>query len=281
MKKSRASSEDRPRVRAGRRGTATPAAPEPMRAAANISIVLVEPQSPGNVGSTARAMMNTGFSDLVLINPCEYFNDDAFSMACNAAAVLKNARVFQDLASYRGEPRLVVGTTRRIGRVRYPVMTLGEAAPVILSHAEKNRVAVLFGREDKGLTNDEIAVCDMLVEIPTHEDYPSMNLAHAVLTVCYRLFIVERPKAPAIVAADPGEVEGMYAHMEKALRSIGYGATNDGYLLKAIIRSFKRLFGRTALMQKEVNMLRGILTSIEEAAKDPGSASRETDGRKR
>ncbi|MBW7957516.1 MAG: RNA methyltransferase [Deltaproteobacteria bacterium] len=242
----------------------------------NISIVLVEPQSSGNVGSVARAMRNTGFSDLVLINPCDYRNNESYSMACKADGVLAEARVFTDLETYIPEPRVLVGTTRRIGRHRYPVLTLSEAVPEILRLASSNRVAILFGREDKGLLNEEIPLCDMLVEIPTSDDYPSINLSHAVFTVCHHLYTAACPKAPTIKVAPREELEQMYEHMERTLRGIGYGDKGGEYLLEAMMRSFRRLFGRTGLMQKEVNMLRGVFTQIEARTINP-----EEDGEKR
>ncbi|CAG1064557.1 tRNA (cytidine/uridine/adenosine-2'-O-)-methyltransferase TrmJ [uncultured bacterium] len=242
-------------------------APKPP-ANSNISIVLVEPQSSGNVGSVARAMRNTDFTDLVLINPCDYKNNESYSMACKADDVLARARVFPTLESYIGEPSIVVGTTRRVGRNRFPVMTLAEAVPVILRLAASNRVGILFGREDKGLRNEEIPPCDILVEIPTSEDYPSINLSHAVFTVCHHLFTAQVPKADTIKAAPKEEVEKMYAHIERTLKGLGYGDAGGEYLLEAIMRNFKRLFGRTGLMLKEVNMLRGILSQVEKRAVD-------------
>lgn len=236
--------------------------PKP-QANSNISIVLVEPQSSGNVGSVARAMRNTDFTDLVLINPCDYKNNESYSMACKADDVLARARVFPTLDAYIGEPSTIVAMTRRVGRNRFPVLTLDEAVPVILRLAASNRVAVLFGREDKGLLNEEIPPCDILVEIPTSEDYPSINLSHAVFTVCHHLFTAQTPKAHAIKAAPKEEVEKMYAHIERTLKALEYGDNGGEHLLEAIMRNFKRLFGRTGLMLKEVNMLRGILSQVE------------------
>jgi tRNA/rRNA methyltransferase len=126
---------------------------------------------------------------------------------------------------------------------------------------------VLFGREDKGLKNDEIKICDILLEIPTHEDYPSLNLSHAVLLVCHELFkacVSGAVPAPGIKAAPRKEYDEMFVHMEEALRTLGYGGKGGEYLLKTILRTFRRLFGRTALMPKEVNMLRGIFTQIQD-----------------
>ena len=233
----------------------------------NISVVLVEPQSAGNVGSVARVMRNTGFGSLVLVKPCEYLNNDGYSMACNACDLLFGAQVYPAIDEAVKDSAIVVGTTRRIGKIRYPVMTLDEAAPKLLEMGVKNRVSLLFGREDKGLKNEEIGLCDILLEVPTHPDYPSLNLSHAVFAVLYRLFTMAAPKGPVISAVPHAQVEQMYLHMEQALRGLGYGEKGGEYLLATIMRSFRRLFGRTGLMQKEVNMLRGIFTQIEDRVK--------------
>ncbi len=239
-----------------------------MEKMSNFRIVLVEPQSPGNVGSVARAMKNTGFSNLALVNPCDYMNNDGWSMACKADGVLRNASVHADIRECVKDSGLIVGTTRRMGRERYPVMTLKEAAPKMLEMGRNNTVSILFGREDRGLRNDEIPLCDMLVEIPAAPEYQSINLSHAVFIVCYELFSLVERRAPVVVAAPAEEKERMYAHMELALRALGYGEQGGEYLLTAIMRSFRRLFGRTGLMQKEINMLRGIFTQIEERTRD-------------
>lgn len=247
-------------------------APRAEAKAGNISIVLVEPQSPGNVGSVARAMKNTGFSDLVLVNPCDHLNNEAYCMACKADDVLTGATVYPALDECIKNTGILVGTTRRMGRLRYPLMTLEEAVPKILEMSETNRVSILFGREDRGLENDEIPRCDILLEIPTSPAYPSLNLAQAVLMVCFHLFTAQSRKAPVIEVAPREQLERMYVHMEEALRALGYGEQGGEYLLQTIMRSFRRLYGRTGLMQKEINMLRGIFAQIEGrvAPKGPG-----------
>jgi tRNA/rRNA methyltransferase len=243
--------------------TRTAAAPAGAIRLRNVSIVLVEPQSPGNVGSVARVMMNTGFNDLVLINPCPYHNNEAYSMACKADPLLLSARTVPGLDAYAPGAGMTAGATRRSGRLRHPVLTLDEAAPMMLGHARGNKVSILFGREDRGLTNEELRGCDMLFEIPTHQGYPSLNLSHAVLLVCHRLFTMAEPRGATIVAADRAGVEEMFSHMERMLRGLGYGEKGGKHLLDSILRGSRRLFGRTGLMQKEVNMLRGIFTRVE------------------
>lgn len=233
----------------------------------NISIVLVEPRSPGNIGSAARAMSNTGFKCLQLVSPCDYKNNEGYSMACKADGLLLKAEVFDDLHDCVERAAVVVGTTRRKGRIRWPVMTLAEAVPKILELSAANKVAILFGREDRGLTNDEVLLCDILVEIASSEEYPSLNLSHAVFAVCYHLFTTAAPLVPAITTVPRVELNGLYKHLEEALRTLNYGEQGNEYLLKTILHNTKRLFGRTGLMQHEVNMLRGIFTQIMDRVK--------------
>lgn len=248
----------------------------------NISIVLVEPQSSGNIGSVARAMKNTNLSNLILINPTDYKNDEAYKMACKADDVLLGAKVFTKLSDAIKDSSLVIGTTRRKGRMRYPVLTFYDVLPQIIQVTQKNKVCFLFGREDKGLSNEELKLCSNIVEIPTNKNYPSLNLSHAVFLVCYEIFKATPSPFPlptgerrvpirrmggvrgqSITLATIDEINSMYIHLEKTLQKLGYGEKGGAYLLEAIMRSFKRLFGRTALMQKEVNMIRGICAQIE------------------
>jgi len=180
--------------------------------------------------------------------------------------VLLSAGEYPSIEEAIKDTPIVVGTTRRLGRERVPVYTLDMAVPMIYSLAARNKVSILFGREDKGLKNDEIRSCGILLEIPTHPGYPSLNLAQAVMLVCYGLYsagLNEDPPPPSVKSAPRKETEEMFVHMEEALKTLGYGAEGGEYLLKAIMRTMRRLYGRTALMQKEVNMLRGIFAQIQ------------------
>ncbi|MFQ5428173.1 MAG: RNA methyltransferase [Thermodesulfobacteriota bacterium] len=230
----------------------------------NISIVLVEPCGPANIGATARALANCGLSDLVLVNPCEYKNDECFGRACNAGEIVLQARTFPTLAECVKEFGFVLGTTRRTGKLREPLLEIGGAVSMIKGMSEKNAVALLFGREDRGLVNSELALCDALLELPAHEDYPSLNLSHAVFLLCHYLYMDCVTSGPLldIRAAPREEREKMYAHLEETLRALDYGDEGREFLLRAIIKNFRVLYGRTSLMEKEVNMLRGLFTQI-------------------
>ncbi|MBE9527772.1 MAG: RNA methyltransferase [Proteobacteria bacterium] len=233
----------------------------------NLNIVLVEPRGSGNVGSVARAMMNTGLRNLVLVNPCHHMNNEALSMACNATDVLAAAEIYETVTDAISETPVTFGATRRTGRLRYPMLTLKEASAEILKFSATNRVSILFGREDKGLMNEETAECDVLFEIPSDPEYASLNLAQAVMVVCHTLFMDSLEQSgpavePSITAAPRADIAAMYVHLEATLKELEYGEQGGEHILRAIMRSFHRLWGRTALMDKEVNMIRGILNQI-------------------
>ncbi|HZX35109.1 MAG TPA: RNA methyltransferase [Thermodesulfobacteriota bacterium] len=237
------------------------------KARKNISIVLVEPKGAGNVGSVARVMKNTGFRNLVLVNSVQYKNDEGFSMACSASDVLLKAKEVKTLKQAVKDSHFIVGTTRRKGGARFPVFTMDEALPKILSVSKKNTVSILFGREDRGLENEETLFCDILFEIPAHRDMMSLNLSHAVFAVCHALFKTEASCVVELTlkSASREEVEAMHEHIERVLEKLGYAdEIKKGYLMPILLRNLRKIFGRTVLVEKEVNMLRGILTRIEE-----------------
>jgi len=241
------------------------------KALKNISIILVEPRSPGNIGSTARVMKNTGLRDLRIVTPADdpvdHQTEEALYLACNAMDLLGKAKFFPTIEAALKDAKMVVGTTRRTGKLRFPIFSLAEATEKIIGLGPANKVAILFGREDKGLKNEEIDLCDLLLEIPTHKDQPSLNLSHAVFAVCHSLFTSSVPLEPPFELAEREVVLNMYAHLETTLRQLGYGdhRKHGDYLLDSIMRNFKRLFGRSSLMEKEANMIRGILTSMDQA----------------
>src|SRR5262245_6493408 len=134
----------------------------------NIRIVLVEPQHAGNIGGVARAMKNMAFSRLVLVNPADHLALEARMMAMDAFDILQRAQVVSSLSQAVGEAGYVLGTTRRLGKARQAQQTSRSIAPLILELAASNPVALVFGREDSGLSNDELSQCHELISIPAH-----------------------------------------------------------------------------------------------------------------
>lgn len=236
----------------------------------NIFVVLSEPKGPMNVGSTARAMNNAGLKDLVLVNPCEFTGEDARKMASGCNDTLLGATVFSSTREAVADASYVVGMTCREGKYRQNIMSPDELAETLIPVTQKNRVALLFGTERTGLNNEEIALCDSLVTIPTSSLNVSLNLSQAVLLVCYEIFKTSIGEAEKVAddnereIATSNEMEQMYEHMEDIFRRIGYlNPQNPGHIMMAI----RNIFARTALDGREVNLLRGIFGKIDCYAK--------------
>ena len=234
-------------------------------APASTVIVLVEPQSPGNVGMVCRAMKNMGLSELSLVNPCPNNHPEASKFAVSAKDLLERAVIFPTLAEALADCPYSVATTRRHGKYRQEIFSPTEIAAKVRTSAGDGRTAFVFGREDSGLTTDEVAMCRWQATIPTADEYGSLNLAQAVLIFCYELLTaaggsVPRPeRSPAPV----GDLETLYDHMERSLLRIGFlNPQNPDHLM----RTFRRIFARAELDDREVAVLRGLMSQIDWAA---------------
>lgn len=231
----------------------------------NVVVVLVEPQGSLNIGSVCRAMMNFGFCELRLVNPsADHLGDEARRMAVKAGALLEQARIFADLAAATADCQLAFGTTRRFGKYREEFLHPDEAARHLLPLTEKGRVALVFGREDKGLLTAELDLCQRFITIPTSDELPSMNLAQAVSLCLYetsKTLGELRGKSHGRKSLATGKVlEGMYAHMKRSLLDIEF---LDPQNPDHILRSFRRIFGRSGLNDREVRILHGMFRSID------------------
>jgi len=230
-----------------------------------ISVVLVEPQGPLNIGSVCRAMMNFGFSDLRLVNPvADHLGDDARRMAVKASGILENARIYNDLRSALGDCVLALGTTRRFGKYREDFLHPDDAAKEFAPLTEQGKVAWVFGREDKGLATAELDFCQRFVTIPTEDACPSMNLAQSVSICLYetaKARAASRGKTADGKRASSVEVlEGMFQHMRGTLTDIGF---LDPQNPDHILRSFRRIFGRAGLNDRDVRILRGLWSRLD------------------
>jgi len=236
----------------------------PLPILSRVRVVLVEPQYGGNIGQCARAMINTGLARLVLVNPREHLTDEAFWMAREGRAIVEGAEVVASLAEALRPVGLAVATTRRIGKYRQPDGTPREAAGRIVPLlAAGNEVALVFGREDFGLRGEELDLCQWIVSIPASDDFPSLNLAQAVLVCAYELFLTasadEEPVEAAEVLAGPEKLERFYEHLHDVLTEIRFLIGDQA---PAVFRSLRRLFGRAALQPREVKMLHGVLGQV-------------------
>jgi TrmH family RNA methyltransferase len=232
----------------------------------NITFILIEPKEPGNIGASARAMMNMGFKNLELVNPGHFFTSEAKQMACQGVAVLEKANVFNNFGEAVGDKHLVVGTTRRLGKRRGLIAPLQEGVKRILAASRKNRVAILFGRERNGMTNREIDECGFLVTIPSEPAVPSLNLAQSVMLVAYELSRKTYKTAwPELVARE--EFDPLYARIQSTIELLEYVPRGDSSLEKTIMRNLKHFIGRAGLTEWETKMIHGLCTQVEKRLK--------------
>jgi tRNA/rRNA methyltransferase len=224
--------------------------------------VLVEPQHSGNIGAVARAMKNMALSQLVLVRPVDHLAMEARMMAMHAFDILQQVRIAPSLAEAVGDAGYVVGTTRRLGKTRQARLSPRAIAPLLLELASANPVALVFGREDSGLTNEELQQCHELITIPAHPQFGSLNLAQAVLLVCYELYLatVAEPAPAPKKLATAAELERLYERLRQILTRVGFlhGSHPD-----RMMGYFRRFFARQGLGSRDVKIFLGVLRQIE------------------
>jgi TrmH family RNA methyltransferase len=233
--------------------------------AAPIRIVLVDTSHPGNIGAAARAMKNMGLTELHLVRPVQFPHDEATARASGADDVLLNAQVHDSFDAAIADCGLVVGTSARQRHLPWDLVEPRECATRLTAAAKLGPAALVFGAERMGLTNVELARCNLLVTIPTHPDYSSLNVAMAVQLLTYEIWLQRRPGAPPppdrdVPLSSSEEMTRLYAHIEQVLNEIEfYDRSGSGQLMARI----RRLFNRAQVDQNEMNILRGILTSVQ------------------
>jgi len=251
----------------------------------NVRIVLVETSHPGNIGATARAMKNMTLTDLAIVSPRKYSEADgegkgkgkAYARASGATDVLYAATQYDSLSAAIADCDLVIGASARLRAITWPELNPREMAEKILSvqtessvnnensQAIYKKAAIVFGREDSGLTNDEMDLCQYLVHIPANADYTSLNIAAAVQVLCYELHMTALLNEGRIAKApndhpmaSSQEIEYFYEHLEQSLVDMNFLNRDNPMQL---MRRLRKLFNRSGLDKIEVNILRGILTA--------------------
>jgi tRNA/rRNA methyltransferase len=232
-----------------------------------VAFVLVTPRQAGNIGAAARALKNMGFADLRIVAPAPSRKSRAATtMAVHGRDVLAAAREYPNLAAAVADCSMVVGTTCRPGPYRAGAAAVRDAAREMASMGPDNRLALVFGPEDRGLANRELKLCHRLVTIPSSPGYASLNLAQAVLIVAYELMLAalgaaEPRGAPAMAPAE--EVEAMMTRMVDALLAIGFlPADNPDHIMFTI----RAIFGRAGLTRRDVDILSGMARQMRWAA---------------
>ena len=235
----------------------------------SVKVVLVGTTHPGNIGATARAMKNMGILNLVLVTPKEFPSDVATYRSKAAKDVLEKAEVFDDLESAVSDCELVIGTSARGRTVPWPILNPKKAAEEVSNAALYNNVAIVFGREDRGLTNEELGLCNLHVHIPTDPEYSSLNVAQAVQILVYEIRVAlldneEERDYWDVQLANNEQIERLIDHMDELMQEVEfYDVDNPRKLLIRVRRFFKR--SKIDLM--EANIFRGLFATIQKKFK--------------
>ncbi|MHC1636175.1 MAG: RNA methyltransferase [Candidatus Methanospirareceae archaeon] len=224
-----------------------------------VRTILVEPKNEENIGAVARVIKNFGFSSLFLVKPREKIGEKAFTVASHAVDILQNCNIVDSLEEAIRDASIVVGTTSKPGvsqnkHLRMPFLTPRELRKKV--EGKEGVLCILFGREDIGLKNEELKLCDIIVCIPTHPNYAAMNVSHAAAIILYELSDIKRG---SIKLASKEDKERLYKHIEKFFEEIEYRK----HKREKTLLMLRRIFGRAELTSKEVRTLRGILSKAE------------------
>jgi len=232
-----------------------------------LTIILVEPQQPGNIGMVCRAMANFGVSELRLVTPCEHRHPEARKFAVAAGQLLDGAKVFATLSEALADLQLSVATTRRSGRFRGELLHSSELPRRLASLPEETRIGLVFGREDAGLTSEEVATCSLAATVATSSEQGSLNLAQAVL-----LFLYELARQPQQAAADAvrelppqAELDGLFRQIDEVLERIAFSNPSRP---EAVRHRVRQLFNRIGPDKDEVAFLRGMWSQIASSVND-------------
>lgn len=243
-----------------------------------LRIVMINTSDSGNIGAAARAMKTMGLRQLVLVQPEEFPTAKATARASAAADLLHNARVVQTLDEAIGDCQLVFGTSARLRTIPWPLIDPRQGAARVMNEPEGADIAILFGREDAGLTNEELRRCHFHICIPANEEYPVLNIGAAIQVICYemRMAALERQASP--VAPDQSgmqqwdeplvsseDMERFLRHFEETLLDINFFDPNNP---KQLVTRVRRLFLRTRMDRLEMNLLRGVLSTVQKRVKE-------------
>jgi len=251
----------------------------------NIRIVLVNTSHPGNIGATARAMKNMGLRDLHLVAPHDFPSGVAIGRAVSATDILDNAVVTERLEDSIADCGIVIGASARARSIPWPLLSPPECAQQVADSSAHNKVALVFGREDSGLTNEELQLCHFHVNIPADDEYSSLNLAAAVMVISYevRMALLARQEAPHrprktgggqgtaadasveeddwdVPRATAGQLENFYQHFEQVMVDLNF---HDRENPRMLMMRMRRLFGRIIPDQMEISILRGFLAHVD------------------
>ena len=231
-----------------------------------IYVVFVEPESPGNIGFLARTMKNFGLTDLILINPCKLENESYYK-AMHARDVVSNSETYYSLKEFLKSKKIdsAIGTTGNAGG-SYNVARIAVSPEQLADSINYNgNLALIFGREGNGLSNQEITLCDVIVSIPTHDYYPILNITHAAAIIFYEMFKREKSyPVDRLEAASASEKEALFNFMDEIILKLGYPQHKS----KNASIVFRRIIGRAFISEREVHTLKGTFRRIKARIKE-------------
>ena len=239
----------------------------------NISFILVGTTHPGNIGAAARAMKNMGIYQMRLVSPKEFPHEKAFFRAKAATDVLEKAEVHKSLNDAISEAKLVIGTSARNRKVPWPIVSPREAAEEVVSFSKtsEGKTAVIFGREDRGLTNEELGLCNLHVHIPSSDEYPSLNLSQAIQIIAYEIRLkalsyegkLEKQEWD-VPLAENAEIERLIEHFDELMQDVEFYETDNP---RQLLTRVRRFFKRSKLDHMEANIFRGVFAAIQKKLK--------------
>ena len=236
----------------------------------NIRVVLVNTAHPGNIGASARAMKNMGLNQIILVQPKDFPSGVAIGRAASATDILESAVVVDSLQEAVADCGLVICASARSRKIPWPMLSPEQTGQKVIKEIGLTNIALVFGREDSGLSNEELQLGHFHVQIPSDEKYSSLNLAAAVLVICYEIRKAASKENTDAKSQDAeiwdqefatgDQVEHFYQHLEQVMIDINF---HDPKNPRQLMQRMRRLFGRVRLDVMELNILRGILTNIE------------------
>lgn len=246
-----------------------------MSSSYKIKIVLVEPSHPGNIGAAARAAKTMCIENLVLVNPADFPSGQARARATGALDVLERATLCDTLSEAIADCSFVVGSSARQRGLQCPEIAPSDLGDKVWQEVEQGNVAIVFGRESSGLTNEELDQCNYLTTIPANWEFSSLNMASAVQVLCYEIYkaYLNKTNSNAVLndeqldqLATAEELEHLLTHMKQVLEEIEFF---DPKQPKLLMRRLRQLYSRARLTQVETNILRGILSATQKMKRDP------------
>lgn len=230
-----------------------------------LAVILVGAQGDANIGASARAMKNFGFTDLRLVGCTDHLTSPAYTWSAGAKDVLTEAKTYDSLDCALKDISFSVAFTRRIGKARKRFLTLPKAKPWLIERLNLGSMAFVFGREDCGLSDEEVASCDAIVSIPTSDISPSVNLAQSVLLACYEMFESQGDAVcdkRSVRCIDKERIDEVLCKWDMALRSLDYDDNAASPLRTKILDRLKKIFGRAGLTEQDAGMFDGLIDRI-------------------